>query len=201
MSTIDTNRSYVIQGQTLQNICDAVKSKTSASTVNVSDIATEIQNIETGGSSATINHYTTSTSVLDGDIPLQSSWAHNLNSDELIYSGTDEIVVWNATATVKDEDDNSYNCVLSTSQPAHGYPEVYFSGMANESEGNKFYYPVILRYSIEYIMHSVYEPGYYILRYSNGRISADYWENPPEDVFLKYVDVTSITFDIYKITL
>ena len=49
MSTIDTNKSYVIQGQTLQDICNAVKNKTGASTVNVSDLATEIENIPTGG--------------------------------------------------------------------------------------------------------------------------------------------------------
>ena len=50
--TIDTNKSYVIQEQTLQDICNAVKNKTGASTVNVSDLATEIENIPTGGGSS-----------------------------------------------------------------------------------------------------------------------------------------------------
>lgn len=48
MSTIDTSRSYVIQGQTLQNICDAVKTKTGASSVNVSDLESTIRNIVIG---------------------------------------------------------------------------------------------------------------------------------------------------------
>lgn len=84
MSTIDTSSSYVIQGQTLQNICDAVKTKTGASTVSVSDIATEIENIPTGGGSETVtctinsnpsglNHavYTDGNGSIQGfDIPL-----------------------------------------------------------------------------------------------------------------------------------
>lgn len=48
MSTIDVNKSYVIQGATLQDICNAVKQKISASSINVNDLATEIENMILG---------------------------------------------------------------------------------------------------------------------------------------------------------
>ena len=51
-STINTNEQYTILGSTLQNICNAVKDKTGASEIEVTDLATEIENIPTGGGGA-----------------------------------------------------------------------------------------------------------------------------------------------------
>ena len=56
MSTIDTNKSYAIQGQTLQDICNAVKSKTGDQSVNVSDLPSKIASIQTGGGDTTISY-------------------------------------------------------------------------------------------------------------------------------------------------
>ena len=46
-STIDTNRSYAIQGQMLQDICDAVKAKTGDSSMPVADLPKKIISIPT----------------------------------------------------------------------------------------------------------------------------------------------------------
>ena len=45
MGTINTGETYTILGSTLQDICDAVKSKTGESSVNVNELANDIRNI------------------------------------------------------------------------------------------------------------------------------------------------------------